>query len=322
MAFNRRFRMRNGRVYTHPGKGNPDILEPAGPTDPEVGVVAAWTPEGEWLGCVVNFSCHCTVFGGGVSADYVYYLERTIQGGMGHDAPVVFLNGACGDVTQVDNLSLRAPEFGEKWSRYLGTRLGAEALKVIVSAPSGKHTPLAAATKMLRLKRRKPSPQSVEQSRQIVEEGLRTGKRDTRWTFAKERLILDYIVRHDPEVDVEIQVLQIGRTLFLANPAELFCELGLTLKKRSPFPRTYVVELANGCVGYVPTREAFEPTGGGYETVLTTYTNLEIGAADKIVSTALKLADQLTPGTEPAPSTSPRAPGTPWEYGILGPDLE
>src|SRR5207249_30336 len=80
VAFNRRFRMKNGRVFTHPGKGNPEIVEPAGPIDPEVGVVAAWTGRGEPLGCLVNYACHATTFGGGVSADYIAYLEKTIQG--------------------------------------------------------------------------------------------------------------------------------------------------------------------------------------------------------------------------------------------------
>lgn len=321
VAFNRRFRMTNGRVFTHPGKGNPEIIEPAGPIDPEVGVLAAWSAQGELLGCLVNYACHATTFSGGVSADYIAYLEQAVRGVMGHDAVVVFLPGAAGDGTQVDNESLREREFGEKWSRFVGTRVGAEAVKVLVTATPGDLTPLSAATRVLRVKRRAPSPERLEASRQLVGEGLRTGERSTAWTFAKELLILEYLIAREPEVDVEIQALQVGPALFLANPAEYFCESGLAIKRASPFPFTYLVTLANGCVGYVPPEEAFAPTGGGYETVLTSYSNLELSAARQILEASLGLAGRLTPGVVPQPPQV-EGPQQPWSYGILGPDRD
>ena len=60
------------------------------------------------------------------------------------DATVVFLNGACGDITQVDNLSLQEFEFGEKWARRIGHKVGAEVLKVLADAEPGELGPVAA----------------------------------------------------------------------------------------------------------------------------------------------------------------------------------
>ncbi|MGB8166114.1 MAG: hypothetical protein WCF18_01395, partial [Chthoniobacteraceae bacterium] len=55
VAFNRRIRMKNGLSFSHPGKGNPDNVEFAGPVDPQVGVIGCWNAEGKLTGCVVNF---------------------------------------------------------------------------------------------------------------------------------------------------------------------------------------------------------------------------------------------------------------------------
>ncbi len=119
VAFNRRFLMKNGLTYTHPGQGNPEIVKPAGPVDPDVGVIGAWNEEGQLMGCVVNFACHATTSPGGVSANYIYYLEKAIRGMFGPDVVVVFLPGTSGDVTQVDNLSpyasVRNQNSGPNW---------------------------------------------------------------------------------------------------------------------------------------------------------------------------------------------------------------
>ena len=67
---------------------------------------ACGTGRNSLLGCVVNFACHATTSPGGISANWIYYLEKTIRGAMDYARRrVVFLQGAAGDVTQVDNLS-------------------------------------------------------------------------------------------------------------------------------------------------------------------------------------------------------------------------
>src|SRR5262249_28296030 len=108
VAFNRRIRMKNGLSYSHPGKGNPDNVDFAGPVDPQVGVIGFWDADGKLLGTVVNFSCHATTSGPWVGANWIYYLEKVIQGFYGPETRVVFLQGACGDVTQVNNLDPHA----------------------------------------------------------------------------------------------------------------------------------------------------------------------------------------------------------------------
>ncbi|KAJ3061874.1 hypothetical protein HK102_008954, partial [Quaeritorhiza haematococci] len=98
---------------------------------------------------------------------------------------------------------------------------------------------------------------------------------------------------------------------------------GLDLKAGSKFPFTFPVSLANDVVGYVPHESALDPqTGGGYETRLTSYSNLEPAAGRKIADALLELAAGLTPGPAPrAPALNPFT-GKPWTYGDRRPQLD
>jgi hypothetical protein len=321
VAFNRRFRMKNGLSYTHPRQGNPDIVEPAGPIDPEVGVIGAWDEEGKLLGCVVNYACHATTSPGGISANWIYYLEETIRGAMGEDVIVVFLQGCCGDITQVDNLSPYAFPERERWARLVGGCVGAEAVKVLLAMEPGKLVPLDAKVKVWQSERRIPSPERVKRCYELVQKDPKEIG-PTEWTFAKEIVLLDYELKLEPLAQVEVQAVQVGPAVICANEAEAFCQIGLDIKAGSPFPFTFPVELANGCVGYVPTEEALGPNGGGYETRLTSYSNLEPKAAGKIVEATLELVTQMKPGAVPAPPPAPAFRGEGWSYGNVPPELE
>jgi len=318
VAFNRRFRMKSGISNTHPGQGNPDIVEPAGPTDPQVGVLAVWDAQGKLLGCIVNFACHATTGPGGASADYIHYIEKTIRGFMGEKANVVFFPGAGADVTQVDNRSpYQIRQFGESSSELLGGTVGAEALKVLLSTRSSAAAllPLAVQNRSLQIKRRVPSPEHLAKAIQLAQAGPPKDGNNTEWIFAKETVLLDAMLKKEPIANVELQAIQIGPAVFLACPAEYFCQFGLDLKAGSKFPFTFPVSLANDCVGYVPTEDAFGPHGGGYETRLTSYSNLEPRAGRVIADALLELSSHLKPGPVPRPPAVPSFKGQPWTYG-------
>jgi hypothetical protein len=304
VAYNRRLRMKNGRTYTHPGQGNPDIVDYAGPTDPQVGVLGVWNREGKLLGCVVNFACHATTSPGGISASYIYYLEKTIRGTLGPEAIVVFLPGASGDVTQVDNRSPYANPPGEAWAQLVGGRLGAEAVKVLLAMDRGSLVPLDVRSKILEIKRRVPRPERVQKSLEIVQKDPKT-VHPTEWAFAKEIVLLGTLLAKQPTAEVEVQAIQVGPAVFLSSPAEMFCQYGLDMKAKSPFKFTFPACLANGFNAYVPTEEAFGEHGGGYETRLTSCTNLEVTAGRKIVEAAVELAGQMTPGRVPERPLAP-----------------
>ena len=318
-AFNRRIRMKNGVTFTHAGKGNPGSVEYAGPIDPQVGVIGAWSSPSNLIGCIVNYACHATTPAAGISANWIYDLERTIRGVLGTNVTVVFLQGDCGDITQVNNLDPHLEPSGERGSQAVGGRVGAEAIKVLYTAESGTNVVIDAQSKTWKIKRRVPSPDHLKTARELVAREEKGAGQD--WIWAKEIVLLDALIQKDPAVEVEAQAIQIGPAVFVSNPAELFVEYGLELKRKSPFPLTFPVELANGCVGYVPTQEAFGPRGGGYETRLTSYSNLEITAGKQFTDVGLDLVRALKPGKIPERPLAPPFK-EPWSYGNVPPQIE
>ncbi len=319
MIFNRRFFLKDGRAYSHPGRMNPDIVKPAGPIDPQVGVVAAWREDGTLIGCLLNYSCHGTTYSGhSAHGDWYHYAEETLQKLFGEQTGVVILNGPCGDVTQVNNLAFNT-DFGLQCSYKLGFRVAAEAGKVLVSSKKHAYQVLAGQSETILAKRRQPTAESLLKAWQTVER-LADSPKAPDAVFARERLIAGELARLEPMRPLPLSAIQIGNAVVLSNPAEYFTSLSLRIKANSAFSTCMVVELANDCAGYVPDAAAFDAkTGGGYETVLTGYSNLTPETGDLIADKLIEMANKLTPEAIPAEATP--KPGQLWDYGRRGPDI-
>ena len=103
--------------------------------------------------------------------------------------------------------------------------------------------------------------------------------------------VLDVLAREGKPHEVEVQVFALGDDVaFVALPGEIFVELGLAIKKASPFKHTMIIELANTAIGYIPNRPAYAE--GNYEVVSARCAE---GSGEMLVDTAIKLLRELKP---------------------------
>jgi hypothetical protein len=290
IQFNRRFLMKDGREITHPGKPgtkhHEEIVRPAGPIDPDVGVLAARKPGGAVFGVFVNFACHCTVVGGNqFSADYVGFLRKRLQERLGAETPVGFLVGPSGDITQVDNRST-AREFGPEHADLMGSKLAAEAARTVGRMAWLKELSTAAAVETVPIAIR-PDPDAVQEKPPF---GLGSGPDDV---YEKERKLVAEERARTPVLPCEVQGLRIGPLGIATNGAEYFCEHGLRIKAASPHKFTWVSQLTNEYIGYVPTAQAF--VGGGYEPRTARSSKLVPEAGQRLIEGALRALGKVAP---------------------------
>lgn len=92
-----------------------------------------------------------------------------------------------------------------------------------------------------------------------------------------------------------LQVVLIGDVAFVGVPAEYFTALGLDIKRRSPFPNTYIAELANDWIGYLPDRDGH--ARGGYQTWTGFHSYCEPGTGERAANEAVQMLEELAQGT-------------------------
>ncbi|MCZ6784263.1 MAG: neutral/alkaline non-lysosomal ceramidase N-terminal domain-containing protein [Proteobacteria bacterium] len=235
------------------------------PVDPGVDVLQLRDESGEPLATLVDFACHPAVLGPRnrlVSAEWPGVMRRMVEEAIGGHC--LFLQGATGDLNP-DH------EWGdddfEAMDR-IGRLVGSAALGVCKGGLVDREaTPLGAARRRLWL----PVVPTFD------EKGTPLSYRDLASRMTRvPRFLVDRVLdsvypwetvtrerKGRTEVALEIQALRIGECAILGHAAETFSEIGLAIKKGSPFAHTLFAGYTNGCIGYLPTAEAHAE--GGYE---------------------------------------------------------
>ena len=267
LAFNRRYYMRDGSVRWNPGKMNPDAIRPAGPTDPEVGILYIEPGEGrnpaQATATYVNFAMHPDTTGGSkFSADWPGALSRVLATYHGSNHLTLVANGTCGNLNHFDVFSTW-PNSGPFERNRIGTILGAAVFQ-------GYRDLKPLAVGLLRVQREiveltlpELTPEQIEEARQVT-----ANTRDDRGAnfmkLVRANRALDIAGRQGHPLQAEVQVITFGRdAAWVGLPGEVFVELGLSIKKQSPFPYTFITELANDSLGYIPDRRSYAE--GAYE---------------------------------------------------------
>ncbi|GAB4127957.1 neutral/alkaline non-lysosomal ceramidase N-terminal domain-containing protein [Thermopirellula anaerolimosa] len=262
ISYNRRFWMSDGTVGWNPGKLNPKIIRPVGPIDPELLVLYVETADRRPAAAYVNFALHADTTGGTlVSADYSGALARRLAENKGADFVTLFGNGACGDINHID---VRSPvaQKGPAEAGRIGTVLAGDVFKALMRMRPTSKGPLQTASRIVPLPLAPITDEDVKRAREITSQGDKAPFLDKVFAYK----VLDIAARNGEPLAAEVQVITLGDDLaWVALPGEVFVTLGLNIKAASPFRHTFVVELANGSLGYIPHRSAYAE--GQYEAI-------------------------------------------------------
>jgi len=293
-SFNRRVIIETGKVWINAGAHDPAIVGAEGPADQEL--LALWFKDGnnDPIAVLVNYSAHPNhwCFENIITADFPGEVCSTIQSGLDDKVPVLYLQGGCGntdikdfakyqyakDYDWLEDTKNAGHEIGNKvlelindTSNTSGTEITLSHQKRVFEAPARhigrEDMPLADASEFLSTCA--PKPQTICQ-----------GYEPEAWKqyWAESVVQLEGAKPFRETYPFETSLYRLGELVIVTNPAEMFVEYQLEVKKQSPFAYTMVAELTNGYCGYIPTETAM--VNGGYESrlALSSFLSPEAGA--------------------------------------------
>jgi hypothetical protein len=212
-------------------------LNPDGPVDRQFNLIRLSRPAGGLIALIANYAMHGTVMSGqnqSISGDgpgtVTAYLEEKLGG------TVLYVNGAAGNIAPIYSVYPNPTSGHLSQFRVL---LGDRILTAVESMGPGA------------------SVVTMRHAEKIIETPRKTG---LEWPEE----LAEYAKTDERQmVRLPIRFVQINDTVIWSAPVEMFCEIAMDVRDRSPFSHTFYFGYTNGWFGYLPTAKGFEE--GGYE---------------------------------------------------------
>ena len=257
-----------------------DVVRPTGPFDPDLPVLSLVKPDGTLEAVLFNHSTHTigTIKGAVRSPSFYGLAAQELEKQRG--GVFLFFEGASGST---HNLDLTAAE--------ALFRIKAAVLDALEQSRERPVSRVSGLRKEVTLKVRRFDEQA-DDAAVVAYCTKRQPAPYSEKTIAIFRAMRKKLApMQGQDRKTWVQAIAIGDVAVVGVPGEFFTYLGQEIKRRSPYRDTFVFELANDYVGYIPDARAFDR--GGYQVWTGLHSYLEKGSGEAIVDAAVDLLDQL-----------------------------
>jgi len=272
-------------------------INPDGPCDYEVVVINFKSLDDKPVAVLVNYACHPTIMGPPnrlITPDYPGAMKRVVEEAVG--GKCLFLQGSAGDQGPLQGFQADTRVY-----RNFGAILGHEVAKVALSlnnipsktnfreiipscAPLGMYNsefatlcglPLRIIDKEIPVPLREglPERKAATEKLEFWKAKLKTARESsdeaaiTEAVYMARRADIQLRMADDfggkTNAGVRTHVVIFGDVALIGCNIEPFCEIGIEIKRRSPFHITFMSGYTNGRMAYMATAEEWPK--GGYE---------------------------------------------------------
>jgi hypothetical protein len=238
---------------------------PYGPCDHEVIAVRIDGEDGNPVAMLVNWPCHGVVLGPRnylITGDWPGAASTFIESKLDNKALALMIIGASGDINpiygpHIDFVDNNAYAYGKD---AIGIILGEEVIRITKDIKTSPYGPINAVQRVINL------PEKEGKKPKSLQPDYKPGE----------------------GVKVRLSAIKVGNIIFAGVSGEVFNQIGVKIKEKSPYNYTLVITHCNGSSGYLVTDDAYAE--GGYEV---NSTRVKSGAEKGIIDNLLEMINEL-----------------------------